>query len=256
MIISQPVELQIPPLSANEHYTLTARTLVGDVEAGFRLRPASRAGRPVLIYHHGLGEIPYDNMFRWIFRRRVPVDAHLVAVRAPLHRSHIECCRGLATMGRFLAVCAVSVTLIEALRLEFVTRGAQGCMVAGTSFGGFLTLLHHLKYGTATRYAPLLAGPDLAHTLLSTPCRHFLSPQARAHAADLPAHLDFRQAFRASDTQHILPLLARHDLWMPWAYHQAEYAATGVPVTVIDRGHMTGSWAFAAVARPPVGVSA
>ena len=32
---------------------------------------------------------------------------------------------------------------------------------------------------------------------------------------------------------------------MPCAYHQAEYAAKRLPVAMIDRGHMTGSWAFA-----------
>jgi hypothetical protein len=239
------VGLQVPPLFADRRYRLTARSMAGDVETGFRLRLGSRAALPVVIFHHGLGEIPHDHTFRGIFPRRIPVEAHLVAVQAPFHRSHIECCRGLATLSQFLAMCAVSVTLMEAVRLRFLALGAQGCLVAGISFGGFLTLLHHLTYGTASRYAPLLAGPDLAHTLLSTPCRSFLTRRARAEPADLPVRLDFRRAFRISDTQRIFPLLARHDLWMPFAHHQAAYAACGVPVTTIDRGHMTGSWAFA-----------
>ena len=219
--------------------------MVGNVQAGFRFRPAPDAMRPVLIYHHGLGEIPYDHTFRWIFRRRTPVDAHLVAIRAPFHRSYIDCCRGLASLSHFLAMCAVSVSLVEAVRRELVERGAQGSVVAGIGLGGFVALLHHLTYGTASRYAPLLAGPDLAHTLLCTPCGGFLAPQALAHPDHLPACLDLRQAFRASDTQRVFPMLARHDLWMPYAYHRAEYAAKGVPVAMIDRGHMTGSWAFA-----------
>lgn len=239
------VQLQIPPLAADGRHKLTVRTMVGDVTAGFRLRLGSREALPVVIFHHGLGEIPHDHTFRGIFPRRIPIEAHLVAVRAPFHRSHIECCRGLATLSRFLAMCAVSVTLMEAVRLRFLALGAQGCLVAGISFGGFLTLLHHLTYGTASLYAPLLAGPDLAHTLLSTPCRSFLTRRVRAEPADLPIRLDFRQAFRVSDAQHVFPLLARHDLWMPFAHHHAEYAACGVPVTTIDRGHMTGSWAFA-----------
>lgn len=238
------VQLQVPPLAADGRHKLTARTLVGDVEAGFRLRLGSRAALPVMIFHHGLGEIPHDHTFRGIFPRRIPVEAHLAAVRAPFHRSHIECCRGLATLSQFLAMCAVSVTLMEAVRVGFLARGAQGCLVAGISFGGFLTLLHHLTYGTANRYAPLLAGPDLAYTLLSTPCRGLLTRRARTEPADLPVRLDFRDAFRVSDARRVFPLLARHDLWMPFAHHQAEYAACGVPVTTIDRGHMTGSWAF------------
>jgi hypothetical protein len=239
------IELKIPPFASNRRYSLMAGTMVGNVQAGLRWCPASSATRPVLIFHHGLGEIPCDHTFRWIFRRRTPVDAHLVAIRAPFHRSHIDCCRGLASLRRFLAMCAVSVTLIEAVRLAFAERGAQGSVVAGISLGGFVTLLHHLTYGSASRYVPLMAGPDLSHAMLSTPCRGLLARQALAQSDHLRACLDFRQTFQDSDTRRILPLLARHDVWMPCAHHQAAYAAAGVPVTLIDRGHMTGSWAFA-----------
>ncbi|HWE15685.1 MAG TPA: hypothetical protein VG758_00670 [Hyphomicrobiaceae bacterium] len=239
------VELTMPALDIRRRHVVAARTSVGDVQAGFRVRLGARPELPLLIFHHGLGEIPHDHTFRGIFPRRMPIDAHLAVVQAPFHRSHIECLRGVATLSRLLATCAVSVALIEALRLAFAARGAQGTLVAGISFGGFVTLLHHLSHGTATRYAPLMAGPDFAHAFLSTPCGGLLSPQARAHPADLQARLDFRQAFRASDTRRILPLLGRYDLWMPCAHQLAEYAASGVPVTLIDRGHMTSSWAFA-----------
>jgi hypothetical protein len=241
------VELQMPALTAAGRYSLTARTMVGDVQAGFRWRPALSATRPVLIFHHGLGEIPCEHTFRWIFRRRTPVDAHLVAIRAPFHRSHIDCCRGLASMDRLVAMCAVSVALIEAIRRALVERGAPASVVAGISLGGFVSLLHHLTYRSASRYVPLMAGPDLAHAMLATPCRGFLAPQALARDQHVRACLDFRKAFQASDSGHILPLLARHDLWMPYAHHQAVYAAKRVPVATIGRGHMTGSWAFAAM---------
>jgi hypothetical protein len=239
------VELRMPALGAERRCAVPARTMVGEVQAGFRWRPASTAERSLLIYHHGLGEIPCDHTFRWIFRSRMPVDAHLVAIRAPFHRSHVDCCRGLASLSHLMAMCAVSVALIEAVRLAFVARGARGSMVAGISLGGFITLLHHLTYGTAGRYAPLLAGPDLAHALLSTPCRGFLARQAAAEPHDLAPRLDFREAFKASDTRRIFPLLARHDLWMPYVHHREAYDAKDVPVATIDRGHMTGSWAFA-----------
>jgi hypothetical protein len=239
------VELRMPHLARAGRYSLTARTMVGDLQAGFRWRPASSAAAPVLIYHHGLGEIPHESTFRGIFPRRPPVDAHLVAIRAPFHRSHIECCRGLASLERLVAMCAVSVALMETVRHAFVGRGARGSVVAGISLGGFVTLLHHLTYGTASGYAPLEAGPDLAHALLSTPCCGLLAKQALAEPDHLRTCLDFRRAFQASDTRRIFPLLARRDVWMPYAYHQAAYAAKGVPVATIDRGHMTGSWAFA-----------
>jgi hypothetical protein len=238
------VELSMPPVTADGRYIVPARTLAGDVQAGFRLRLGSRAALPVLIFHHGLGEIPHDHTFRWVFPRRMPVNAHLVVVRAPFHRSYVDCCGGLATLSRFMAMCAVSVALIERVRLALAAQGARGSMVAGISLGGFVTLLHHLAYGTADVYAPLQAGPDLAFTMLSTPCRRFLTQGALARGADLQACLDFGDSFRASDTRRVFPLLGRYDVWMPFARYQADYAESGVPVATMDRGHMTGSWAF------------
>jgi hypothetical protein len=242
------VDLRMPALGAErQRCAVPARTMVGEVQAGFRWRPAPSPASPVLIYHHGLGEIPSDHTFRWIFRRRMPVDVHLVAIQAPFHRSYVDCCRGLASLSHFLAMCAVSVALIEAVRLACVARGAPDAIVTGISLGGFVALLHHLSYGTASRYAPLLAGPDLAHALLSTPCRGFLAQAAAAEPREMALRLDLRDAFRRSDARNVLPLLARHDRWMPYAHHLEAYAAKGVPVAAIDRGHMTGSWAFAAL---------
>jgi len=241
----QAVQLTLPALTATRHYTVVARTLVGDIGAGFQVRWGAQPDLPVLVYHHGIAEMPYDKSFRGIFRGTLATSAHLVAVRAPFHRTWLDLLPGLAHMQHFLAMCAVAVQLGEAVRLALLARGARGSLVLGTSLGGFLALLHHLMLGTADGYVPLLAGPDLAHVMLGTHYRHFLAPQALAHAAALQELLDLRQAFQASDTRRILPLLARYDLDMLYAHHAACYAANSVPVMTIERGHITGSLAFA-----------
>lgn len=241
------VHLDLPSLNTARHYTLTARTLAGEFAAGFQVRLGARPELPLLVYHHGIGEMPYDKSFRGIFPRRLPIPAHLVAVRAPFHRTWLDLIPGLATLHTFLALCAVSVRLIESLRCLFVARGAQGCLVAGTSLGGFLSLIHHLTYGSAQAYVPLLAGPDIAHVMLSSHFQRLLAPQALAHAAHIQTLLDFRQAFAATPTQRVFPLLARYDLDMLYAHHATCYADSGVPVVTIDRGHLTGSLAFAAL---------
>jgi hypothetical protein len=199
------------------------------------------------VYHHGIAEMPYDKTFWGIFRPPLPIKVHLVAIRAPFHRSWLDVLSGLATLRHFLAMCAVAVRLIEAVRLLLVAHGAQGSLVTGTSLGGFLALIHHLVYGTADGYVPLLAGPDLAHVMLATHCRRYLAPQALDHFTLIQALLDFRQAFQASDARRVFPLLARYDLHMLYAHHYACYVASGVPVTTIERGHITGAFAFAAL---------
>jgi hypothetical protein len=241
------VRLTLPPLSTTRHYTLTAQTLVGVVEAGLHVRLGPQPGLPVLVYHHGIAEFPYDKTFRGIFRAKTPVAAHLVAIRAPYHRSYADCARGLATLEQFMAMCAVSIALSEAVRQALMAQGALGSVVTGTSLGGFLALMHHLVLGTADCYIPLLAGPDLAHVLLATHYRRFVAPQALAQALHLQARLDFRQALQARPSQRVFPLLARYDRCMVYAHHQACYAASGIQVSTLERGHITGALAFAAL---------
>ncbi len=240
------VQFELPRLTAARRYRLTVRTLVGELEAGFQVRRGPRPELPVVLYHHGIAEMPYDKSFRGIFPARLCPSAHLVAVRAPFHRSWLHLFAGLTTLSRFLAMCAVAIRLIEALRQALSSQGARGSLVAGTSLGGFLALMHHLRYGTADCYVPLLAGPDLAHVMLGTHYRRFLAPQALSHDT-LEARLDFRRAFQVSDTHKIFPLLARYDLNMLYAHHAACYAVSHVPVVTIERGHMTGSLAFGAL---------
>src|SRR5262245_8181819 len=64
------VELSMPRVTGDGRYTVPARTLAGDVVAGFRLRLGAHAALPVVTFHHGLGEIPSDHTFRFVFPRR------------------------------------------------------------------------------------------------------------------------------------------------------------------------------------------
>jgi hypothetical protein len=153
----------------------------------------------------------------------------------------------MATLSNFLAMCAVSVAVMEALRQALLARGAQRSLLAGSSLGGVVALLHHLVYGTADSYVPLLAGPDIAHILLATQFRALVTPSVLEQPAPLRALLDFRQAFQRSDTSRVFPLLAQYDLNMLYTHHQACYAAHNMPIATINRGHITGGLAFAAL---------
>jgi hypothetical protein len=199
------------------------------------------------VYHHGIAEMPYDKSFRGIFRGSLPGQAHLVAIRAPFHRTWLDLLPGLGSMQHFLTMCAVAVQLGERVRQALLAHGARGSMVVGTSLGGFLALVHHLMFNTADGYVPLLAGPDLAHVMLSTHYQRFLASQALAHPMMLQELLDWRQALQASSTCRVLPLLAQYDRDMLYAHQAACYAASGIPVVTIARGHITGSLAFAAL---------
>lgn len=240
------IDLTLPALNAPGPYTLRVHTLAGELEAGFQLWPGPQPHLPVVVYHHGVGEMPADKSFWGIFRARQALSAHLVLVRAPFHRSWLDLATGVASMHHFLALCAVALQLGEALRLALLAQGATGSLVTGTSLGGFLSLIHHLFLGTASAYVPLLAGPDIAHVLLHSHFRYFVAPQALVCPEQFRSLLDFRQEFLTShNTQRVFPLLARHDFTMQYDHHAACYRSAGVPVVTIERGHITGALAFA-----------
>ncbi len=240
------VRLAAPPITTQKRYRCTADTLVGPLACGYRVQLGPQSDLPVLIYHHGIAEMPYDKSFRGIFGWR-PINAHLVVLQAPFHHTWWTVSKGLTTVSRFMAMCAVSMAMMEAVRRRFQDYGAARCLISGLSLGGFLTLMHHLYIGTASRYAPLLAGPDLAHTMLSTPFGRLIAPEARAQAEHFQSLLDLRQAFQASDTRHIFPLLAQYDLHMPYHHLHPCYLDGQVPTVTLSRGHITGSLSYRAL---------
>jgi hypothetical protein len=128
------VNLTLPPLTSGQRTSLSVHTLIGPLEAGFQVRLGPRPDLPVVVYHHGIAEFPYDKSFRGIFR--IPFNAHLVVVRAPFHRTWFDLVSGLATVSNLLALCAAAVKLGEALRLRLLTQGARGSLVTGSSLGG------------------------------------------------------------------------------------------------------------------------
>lgn len=248
-LTAQMDAVQLPDLPSPlpAHLRLAATTAVGVLDTAYTVRLGSRPDLPVLVYHHGIAETPCDRSFRGIFRARTPWPAHLVFIRAPFHRSWRALMTGLSSMQQFLALCAVPLVLGETLRQALCARGAQGSLIVGTSLGGFLALVHHLVFGTASLYVPLLAGPDLAHVLLETHYRRLVAPQALACPAQIQARLDFRAALVASDTRRLAPLLARYDQTMLYAHHHACYTAGHVPVVTLERGHLSGVLAFTAL---------
>lgn len=239
------VRVLMPALTTSQRLRVPIQTRVGELDAGIRIRFGPRPALPVLVYHHGIAEVPADKSFRGIFRTPSFVQTHLVALQAPYHRSYYDCAQGLASLEHFVAMCAASIGLMEAVRQAMAAYGAQGSLIVGTSLGGFLALMHHLAFGTADGYVPLLAGPDLAHVMLTTAYRRLVAPEALLQPAQIEALFDFRLAFQASAPSRVLPLLARYDRCMIYAHHQACYAASGVPVATIERGHITGACAFA-----------
>lgn len=235
------VRLSTPEMTAPGDHKVSARTPAGEMEALVRVFRSPDPGAPLIIYQHGAKE--FDTSFKGIFGKQPGGDAHYVLVRAPFHENFRRFLYGIGSLSRYLGMYAVSACVMDAVIQQFRQRGCGPVTVCGTSLGGFISLVHHIHFNTADRYAPMLAGPNLAHCLLDSAYAKQTATDAKAQRPYVQTRLDFTAAYQQANNSNVFPLLGRYDqIVMPSANAEG-YGAT--PIHLIDRGHFTGSTAFA-----------
>jgi len=235
--------LQAPSVTTAGEHNVVAQTLAGELKALVRVIPCADRRAPLVIYHHGAKE--FDTSFNGIFGKRPDIPAHLVLVRAPFHEDFRRFLFGIGSLKRYLAMFAVSACLIEEVISQFKLAGCGPVSVTGTSLGGFVSLVHHIHFGSADSYMPMLAGPNLAHCLLESAYSRQTDRDAKARLPYLRSRLDFSTEYRNTDHRSVFPLLGRYDqMVMP----EANIGAYGdTLIRYIEKGHLTGSTAFPAL---------
>lgn len=242
----ESIDLKMPPIHGLGEYEVTAKTLAGQMEAGFRIGQWKGERYPTIIFHHGAGEIPFDRSFRGIFPyRRKEIPANLVLVRAAYHRSSKEFSDGNRTLSGWVAMLATSVSLIEKLVSWSREKQASFVLVAGTSMGGQIANLHHVYSNTADVYTPLLSGTVMGDGLLDSASRFLVASGARKNAARVKKILNFEEEFLAADNRNVFPLLSRFDVFIRYEEHRRCY--DGRPLVTLNRGHLTGAFSFSSL---------
>ncbi len=237
------VKIEIPQINEEKDYELKATTLAGELNPAFRLAQWLGEAYPVLIYHHGAAETPFDYGFKRIFPyRKEKIPANLFLVRAPFHRTMKDFQSGIRTLSNVAAMLAVSVVLIEKLVQYSKQTGVKRMVVAGTSLGGFITNLHHIHFNSADAYTPLLAGVAMEDAYLNSVYSRATDPKAKENPEAIRKVLNFEAGFAAGDNSNVFPLLAVHDRLIRFELQKASYG--DLPVEEIAKGHTTGALAY------------
>ena len=242
-------ETTVNNLSRAGERTVTVDTPVGAFEAAYLPWQWFGPDRPTIIYHHGSGERPFDfgrvgsNSFRRLFvaaDRTVP--ANLVAVRAPFHdRSNADYARAMGDLENFVGMLAASVGLIDALATRAGDRTSSPILASGISLGGWAVNLHRACFDAVDRYVPILAGAALGEMFVSSVYRKMTAEPVRRRPDHLREVLDFEEEFTAVGADDCSPLLARYDRIVEYDRQRPSYE--GMPLSVLERGHVTGSLA-------------
>lgn len=250
VVVGAEVQEDGPPVfSEQDVQTVSVETSVGAYEASYLPWQWRGQDQPTLLYHHGSGERPFDfdrfssNSFRRLFAvPEVSFPGNLIVLRAPFHdQSSWSYAQSMGTLGDFVGMLAASTALTETLQDRLISSGSPAVTVAGISLGGWVTNLHRTFFGSADRYAPIFAGAGLGEMFVSSVYRRMTGSLARENPQRLRRVLDFEEAFHKVENDDCSPLLARYDRIIEFDRQKASYS--GMDVSVIDKGHMTGSLA-------------
>jgi pimeloyl-ACP methyl ester carboxylesterase len=201
---------------------------------------------PSIIYHHGNLERPFNfhwymkNTFRDIFvSSRVPIEANLIAIRAPFHKGSIlKYAKRMGHLTSFIAMLSVSAKLIDFLVDYLKSVGKGQVAVTGVSLGGLAANLHRTYFNTADVYIPLCAGASLSDVFMTSAYKK-VAKIVFDHRDIVHEKLDFERDFRGVKSDNVFPLLARYD--QLFRYERQREGYDGHPVVVLDKGHWTGA---------------
>ena len=225
-------------------HELYAKTLAGELDPAFNAAQLKGPDYPTIIYHHGNNERPFDfsrfakNSFKSIFYdTEKPVEANLIAVRAPFHNSTLKSYqRKISQLSNFAAMLMTSVRLVEELVSVLKQEYSGPVVISGISLGGWVTNLHRSFFNSADRYVPLLAGAALGELFITSGYRKLAGEPAVQHPGQIRKILNFEDDFERVSEDNVFPLLGRYDQYIQYERQKVCY---GGPIKVLDTGHVT-----------------
>ncbi|MEM7116114.1 MAG: hypothetical protein AAF614_26995 [Chloroflexota bacterium] len=224
-------------LSAPGKHRIWLHGYVGELNCEVQVRPARDPNAPLLIYHHGLSEIPYDGSFRRLFPKSKPHSTHLVCIQAPYHDSlTAPFSQGFSSIAHIYQMFAGSLRMMELMQNHFEQQGAAYTILAGISWGGITSMLYEGLFRRTTAVIPMLSSPNLAQVMMDS-ADMFKRPLTLPPRT-LQQFLDFTPYYEKCDFDCIFPLLGELDLFFQYQNHEHIFAESNLSTT--PYGHLTG----------------
>jgi len=196
----------------------------------------------LLVFHHGLGETPYDLSFARTFLSPTPLPrVDLMAIKST-HRGALWGASRpvLSDAACWLNMLANSMALAGHIGERF--RGEYPALaLSGVSLGGIVAMGVLALRDRYDLYQPLLAGPDVPAHLRESPFAWFARRGALTRMSEEPAFigLDFR-AVMARHKARVRFTVGEYDTVFRLARFQAFAGTAEVPYTIIPYAHVLG----------------
>lgn len=199
----------------------------------------------LVVYHHGLGEIPHDTLPHVLFRHpKLRARCDWIAIKGIHHKSLAEVSgRLLRDRNTFIRSLAASAGLCKQIAQDIGSR-YQHVVMVGTSMGGIISLVETCHEPQFQLYVPFIAGPNLADVMLKSSFRCLIHSgfRRREHQSPWLHELDMTWRLEGQSGPPIRPLLARSDRLFRYeeqvkAYERIQRAE----IATFEGGHITGA---------------
>ncbi len=202
----------LPNLTAPGITPVYLDTALGEIKLKTRVRLHANPDAPVIIYHHGLAEVPFDSTWQRLFPRDMPFAAHMVAVQAPFHDNPISCINtGFSSLHHIYQMFAGSMRMMELMQTEFEQNGAPYTVISGLSWGGITSFLYEGLFQRARAVIPMFSSPNLAQVMADV--ADMFDRPLPVPREELDRVLDFTPYFDRCDKERFFPVLGEHDMF-------------------------------------------
>lgn len=226
-------------LTAPGTHAIWLDTAAGPIQCRVRVQPTTQPHSPLIIYHHGLNEYPYDNSGRRIFPKNTPFPAHIAFIQAPFHdhwKTPFD--KGFQSIRTVYQIFAGSLRMMALVQKAFEQQGAAFTILAGVSWGGITSMLYEGMFQRTRAVVPMLSSPRLAQVMWDV--AHLFGRDIPISKQQLETLLDFTAYYRRIATERIFPLLGELDQFFLLPKHGDVYLQDRVKT--IEASHITGMW--------------
>lgn len=134
-------------------------------------------GRLLIVYHHGLGEIPNELSFRQLLLRERggPIPADMICYHATGHRTPHDVGQAMSTLRGFTTLLGDGMMSARAIARAY-RRHYDRVVFVGSSLGGMVGIVEAALSASFDLNVAMIAHPDMVHCIGETAFRRLIDP--------------------------------------------------------------------------------
>lgn len=226
-------------LTAPGEHPVWLNSPLGPILCHIKTRLAVSPQAPLLLYHHGLSEIPYTGTWDRLLPKTQPFPIHSVCVQAPFHNNFFEPFKvGFSSVRHIYQMFAGSMRVMKLVQEQFESAGAAFTTVSGISWGGITSLLYDGIFQSSRATIPMYSSPNLAQLLWDVAGRlHRHMPVTREMIDDL---FDFTCYYNDCEQSRIFPIMGENDQFFLFNKHAQVFPQESM--LILKSAHVGALW--------------